>query len=291
VVSREIVTATSQRVFSTIFSAALFLLSAGCVSPVQRHVTTFIDVDRSPAGVSSTPANRIGRFPDPATLTSNDLLGLFPDSSLTPGAIDPCVHAKDICAEGTTTKGRRTTTAKQKKEALDSYLAKYPSYKDVITKDQVHGQDGEGFFEIDHVISLEIGGADDPKNLWPEPFQLETAGAADKDRIEHHSKPEMCDLLTAKGEEAADEFLALIQRAISAGFSVNAQGQLVPPIFGWYHLYYKQVLPNLDSDRNQKPNADISFWTTLQEQKQLIKKLPPPLIAPSDKNCIAPKIN
>jgi hypothetical protein len=39
-------------------------------------------------------------------------------------------------------------------------------------------------YELDHLVSLEIGGAPtDPLNLWPEPY-AEPDGARDKDKVE-----------------------------------------------------------------------------------------------------------
>jgi len=43
-------------------------------------------------------------------------------------------------------------------------------------------------YEIDHFISLELGGANDLKNLWPEPYEIvvkgEKLGARQKDVVE-----------------------------------------------------------------------------------------------------------
>ena len=44
--------------------------------------------------------------------------------------------------------------------------------------------------EIDHLISLELGGANDEKNLWPQPYQGEAMNAHVKDQLEnwlHHA--------------------------------------------------------------------------------------------------------
>lgn len=42
--------------------------------------------------------------------------------------------------------------------------------------------------EYDHLISLELGGSNDPKNLWPEPI----ADAHIKDGLEAHARSEVC---------------------------------------------------------------------------------------------------
>lgn len=47
-------------------------------------------------------------------------------------------------------------------------------------------------YELDHLISLQLGGApDDPNNLWPEPY-AGPCGARRKDRIETALKREVC---------------------------------------------------------------------------------------------------
>ena len=46
--------------------------------------------------------------------------------------------------------------------------------------------------EIDHLISLEIGGSNDITNLWPQPFQG-TWNAHMKDALENYFHKSMCD--------------------------------------------------------------------------------------------------
>jgi hypothetical protein len=40
-----------------------------------------------------------------------------------------------------------------------------------------------GEYEIDHLISLELGGSNDIKNLWPESYRTEPWNAHVKDRL------------------------------------------------------------------------------------------------------------
>ena len=46
--------------------------------------------------------------------------------------------------------------------------------------------------EIDHLISRELGGADDVKNLWPEPYGTVPWNATRKDRVENRLHKEVC---------------------------------------------------------------------------------------------------
>ncbi len=48
-------------------------------------------------------------------------------------------------------------------------------------------------YEVDHLISLELGGSNDIKNLWPEPLHDPAGnGAVDKDAIENQLHDMVC---------------------------------------------------------------------------------------------------
>jgi hypothetical protein len=49
----------------------------------------------------------------------------------------------------------------------------------------------ESYYEIDHLISLELGGADDVRNLWPEPY-TPRPGAHEKDSVENYLHAQVC---------------------------------------------------------------------------------------------------
>jgi hypothetical protein len=46
--------------------------------------------------------------------------------------------------------------------------------------------------EVDHLISLELGGSNDQKNLWPEPYEGEEFNAHVKDQLENWLHTEVC---------------------------------------------------------------------------------------------------
>jgi hypothetical protein len=46
-------------------------------------------------------------------------------------------------------------------------------------------------FEVDHLISLELGGSNDIHNLWPQPYSP-APGAHEKDKLEDHLHTEVC---------------------------------------------------------------------------------------------------
>ena len=49
-----------------------------------------------------------------------------------------------------------------------------------------------GHFEIDHLISLELGGADAPENLWPESYDTTPWNAHTKDKLEDRLNALVC---------------------------------------------------------------------------------------------------
>ncbi len=78
----------------------------------------------------------------------------LPDPHLTPGAVST-VDVAQICSPGFAKAVRHTSRALK--------LAVYAAYR--IAPDS-------GRYEIDHLIPLELGGADVAANLWPESYDL-----------------------------------------------------------------------------------------------------------------------
>jgi hypothetical protein len=112
---------------------------------------------------------------------------IYPDPSITPGAVNPDVTQETIqetiCNPRWTTKSIRPAasyTNHLKIEQIREY-----AYADSSLKD----------YEEDHFIPLELGGnPTDPKNLWPEPFEtsIPDGGAHEKDKVENYLHAEVC---------------------------------------------------------------------------------------------------
>ena len=96
---------------------------------------------------------------------------LLPDSKLTPGASDSTnllpVDLKTLCSVGYT-KTVRNVPEKLKKEVFASYG---------ITSDF-------GSYEIDHLVSLQLGGNNTKGNLWPQSYLTKPLNARRKDVLE-----------------------------------------------------------------------------------------------------------
>jgi hypothetical protein len=99
-----------------------------------------------------------------------------PNPSLTPGATDPRVTQADvastICRRGYTSTVRNVST--QTKHQV------YVAYG--ISRAAQRG------YVIDHLVPLEVGGANDITNLWPEP----KADAKAKDTLENQMHAAVC---------------------------------------------------------------------------------------------------
>ncbi len=63
-------------------------------------------------------------------------------------------------------------------------------------KDQVYAEYGiashtAGEYEVDHLVSLELGGSNDIANLWPEPASPRP-GFHEKDKVENYLHDQVC---------------------------------------------------------------------------------------------------
>jgi hypothetical protein len=99
---------------------------------------------------------------------------LLPDSLETPGAIATTDTAL-ICKKGYS-KSVRHVTAGVKRQVYEVYAT------------EPHDST---CCEVDHLISLELGGSNQFQNLWPEPY-LPHPGSRDKDKVENWLHREVC---------------------------------------------------------------------------------------------------
>ena len=136
----------------------------------------------TPEAVGTTPA-----APCPKTKGKVGCDSYYPDPAKTPGHPDPKITQANI--QDTVCKDHYTTTVRsvndeEKKQEFTAY--------DIKPTDSPFG------YEIDHFISLELGGTNDPDNLWPQPYcQPGTGGktcigAREKDVVETSLAHRMC---------------------------------------------------------------------------------------------------
>lgn len=109
------------------------------------------------------------------TKTANCSANLsMPDSDCTPGAVLTTSTAV-ICKGGYTKTVRNVSTATKKKVFAEYGI----SYK------------LSGKYEVDHLISLELGGSNDISNLWPESYSIAN-GSRIKDKFENYLHAQVC---------------------------------------------------------------------------------------------------
>lgn len=120
----------------------------------------------------------------------------LPDKKVTPGAVRTR-DAADVCATKTSTV--RNVTESEKKAVYTAYGIK--------PKPGV-------CCEVDHLISLELGGSNEIGNLWPQPYSPRP-GAHEKDVLENALHKQVCagkiKLVDAQ-RQIADDWYTLYQK-------------------------------------------------------------------------------
>lgn len=125
------------------------------------------------------------------------MAGDLPDASLTPGVARPGVTATDLCPVAHTPALRNVSQAEKNQVYAEYGIKPHQGYCAVA--------DG---CEVDHLISLEIGGANAIGNLWPEPYSGTIWNAHVKDRYENFLHAQVCSgkmtLSQVQGEISTD---------------------------------------------------------------------------------------
>lgn len=124
---------------------------------------------------------------------------LRPDPALTPGDTRS-VTLKNLCPHANT-KAVRNVTEPERRQVFAEYHISYPPK---------HGQ-----YEVDHLISLELGGSNDIKNLWPQDYTTKPWNAHVKDKLENKLHSLVCaGKMTLKDAQQgiAADWIALYQK-------------------------------------------------------------------------------
>ena len=99
----------------------------------------------------------------------------LPDSKLTPGVILN-VAKEDVCVPGYS-QSVRNVPQSEKRQVYQEY--------------NMQADKSPCPCEVDHLVSLELGGSNDIKNLWPEPYTGKW-NAHTKDRLENWLHKQIC---------------------------------------------------------------------------------------------------
>ena len=133
---------------------------------------------------------------------------LLPDVHITPGDA-LAVTARDVCTLGYAGKVRNVPQA-----------VKEQAYKNYGITSRAKGE-----YEVDHLISLELGGSNSIKNLWPQSFKTMPWNAHVKDKLENAYHDDICsnkiDIKTAQTKIAGNWIAAYKERFPDDSVSKN----------------------------------------------------------------------
>jgi len=108
--------------------------------------------------------------------TASDSGPLLPEPRLTPGATRP-IDVRQVCTPGPPDQ-MATIPVAVRQQVFHEY-----------GMDQSQPRE----YEVDHLITPELGGTDDIHNLWPEPYSSTEWNAYVKDQLEDHLRQMVCD--------------------------------------------------------------------------------------------------
>ncbi|AMM31449.1 hypothetical protein SA2016_0759 [Sinomonas atrocyanea] len=183
-------------------AAAAAALAAATAACSAASLGTAIADGRSAASASAQPSQpadpgQVKEVHSPSRVTVDEQLPAghcraravdaaagkyLPDHACTPGAVDPAVTQatidSTICRAGYTASVRPSSAAmaQVKAESLREY-----------------GESASATTEYDHLVSLELGGANSVSNLWPEPNRTGATGTTNpKDAVENALHRAVC---------------------------------------------------------------------------------------------------
>ena len=166
-----------------IISAAL----GGCTLPTPSTTS-------SP---STTPASGTPNWGVQTKTSGCQVNGALQDTACTPGAILPNVTKDQVCTPGYASSTRNVPQSE-----------KNQVYAEYGIKSHTTGQ-----YEVDHLVSLELGGSNDISNLWPEAAEPKP-GFHEKDSVENYLHDQVCSgaiTLADAQREIATNWLAVYQ--------------------------------------------------------------------------------
>lgn len=101
--------------------------------------------------------------------------GPLQDQACSPGDIFPNVTKEQICKSGYASSVRNVPTSVKNKVYAEYGITHHTT----------------GQYEVDHLVSLELGGSNDISNLWPEAASPKP-GFHEKDKVENYLHTQVC---------------------------------------------------------------------------------------------------
>jgi hypothetical protein len=141
----------------------------GVPAPTTRAPT---QTKPAPSAVPGGSTQPIGQRTKTSECVSQNALA---DPDCTPGAIFADATVSQICTSGYSSKVRNVPDSEKNQVYAEYGIASH--------------QPGE--YEVDHLVSLELGGSNDIANLWPEPASP-VPGFHEKDKVENYLHDQIC---------------------------------------------------------------------------------------------------
>ena len=166
-----------RRRYSTFTPVLIIIILVVLYLLFRPHGTSLPGVgSSSTAGTNATTTSGTAPKWGVQTKTSGCVVnGPLQDTACTPGAILPDATKDKICQSGYARSVRNVPTSE---------------------KNQVYAEYGirshaPGQYEVDHLVSLELGGSNDIANLWPEAASPKP-GFHEKDKVENYLHDQVC---------------------------------------------------------------------------------------------------
>lgn len=141
-----------------------------------RDLNTFVQALPGGTSAPTTSPPKSSQGIGQRTKASNCVsANAMPDRACTPGAIFPEATKEQICTPGYSSEVRNVPESEKDKVYAEYGIASHVS----------------GEYEVDHLISLELGGSNDIANLWPEPAEPQP-GFHEKDKVENYLHEQIC---------------------------------------------------------------------------------------------------
>ena len=176
-----------------IYTLLVFALIVGTTYIAKNsHKTVTLKISPATQQVISSPSAVIGKRTKTSGCAVN---GALQDITCTPGAVFSAATKDQICVSGYASSVRNVTTAE-----------KNQVYQEYGIQSHTTGQ-----YEVDHLVSLELGGSNDIANLWPEAANP-TPGFHQKDLVENYLHDQVCNdsiTLGVAQEEIATNWLSV----------------------------------------------------------------------------------
>ena len=193
-----------------ILVALLGLLLSGC-SGVSIKIATTPTAQPNATGTSGS-ANTPGTTTAPhwgtqAKTSGCSVNGPLQDTACTPGDILPSATKEQICQSGYASSVRNVPTSVKNKVYAEYSITSHTT----------------GQYEVDHLVSLELGGSNDISNLWPEAASPKP-GFHEKDKVENYLHDQVCSGAVSLQQaqiEIATNWLTIYDRMPSSAKSAS----------------------------------------------------------------------